>query len=148
MPLLRRRLAKLELYFNKKLSSEKSYIFFDKTISICQLALVDAIFKSSFLLQNFKLPFIQEQTEGCSRIGRPCVAEIRWYDGTDDGLVDVRPMVELWGNDSEIQRYHELRSLPSNARLTNTEIAEMVLAEDWPSKLKIKHDLKLDDVTS
>ena len=57
-------------------------------------------------------------------------------------------MVELWGNDSEVKRYLELRSLPSNATLTNTDIAEMVLEEDWPSKLKAQHELKVNGVTS
>ena len=122
--------------------------YFDKTIPVCQLGLADAIFRAGFLLQNFKVAFIQERPEGCSNIGRPCVAEIRWYGGTDEGLVDVRPMVDLWRSDSEVKRYHELRSLSSNATLTNTEIAEMVLAEDWASKLKLQHELKVNDVTS
>ena len=65
-----------------------------------------------------------------------------------EGSVDVRQMVDLWGSDSEVKRYHELRSLSSNATLTNTEIAEMVLAEDWASKLKLQHELRVNDVTS
>ena len=67
---------------------------------------------------------------------------------TDEGLVDVRPMVDLWGSNSEVKRYHELRSLSSNATLTDTEIAEMVLAEDWASKLRLQHELKVNDVNS
>ena len=74
------------------------------------------------------------------------MAEIRWCGGIDEGLVDVRPMVDLWGNDSEVKQYHELRLLPSNATLTYTEIAEMVLTEDWPTKLKVQHELKMDGV--
>ena len=61
------------------------------------------------------------------------MVEIRWYSGADEGLVDARLMVDLWGSDSEVMRYHELRPLSSNATLTNAEIAEMVLAEDWAS---------------
>ena len=43
MPLLRRRLANQELQLNKKWSNERSYIYFDKTILVCQLALAGAI---------------------------------------------------------------------------------------------------------
>ena len=34
--------------------------YFDKTIPVCQLGLADAIFRAGFLLQNFKVAFIQE----------------------------------------------------------------------------------------
>ena len=122
--------------------------YFDKTISVNQLALADSIFRVGFLLQNFKVVFIQERPEGYSNVGRPSVVEIHWYSGTDEGLVGVRPMVDLWGSDSEVERYHELRLLFSNATLTDTEIAEMVLAEDWASKLKLQHELKVNNVTS
>jgi hypothetical protein len=82
--------------------------FFDKRIKINQLGLVDRIFRSSFLLQNFKLPFIQERSDNAATTNRPCKCEIRMYGATDDGLVDVRPEVELWGLDSEIDRWHVL----------------------------------------
>ena len=51
-------------------------------------------------------------------------------------------------SDAEVKRYHKLRLLSSNATLTNTEIAEMVLADDWASKQKLQHELKINDVTS
>ena len=66
------------------------------------LWLVPYVFRAGFLLQNFKMAFIQERSEGCSDVGRPCVAETRWYGGTDEGLVNVHPMVDLWSNGSEI----------------------------------------------
>ena len=88
--------------------------YFDKTISVNQLALADSIFRVGFLLQNFKVAFIQERPEGCSNVGRPCVVEIHWYSGMDEGLVGVRPMVDLWGSDSEVKQFHALRLLPSN----------------------------------
>ncbi|KAL7529985.1 hypothetical protein ACHAWF_003195 [Thalassiosira exigua] len=65
----------------------------------------DLIFHSSFLLQNFKLAFIQ---------GRPSVAEICWYGATDDGSIDVRSEPELWGLDPEFVRWHELCNLEEN----------------------------------
>ena len=97
--------------------------YFDKTIPVNQLALADFIFRTGFPLQNFKKAFIQERPEGCSNVGPPCVVEIRWYGRTDEGLVDVHPMVDLWGNDSEVKPYRESRLLLSNATLTTTEIA-------------------------
>ena len=112
------------------------------------MALADTIFRSSFLLQNFKLPFIQEIPDSISSVNCFCVAEICWYSATDEGLVNVRPMVELRGNDSKIKSYHELRSLASNSTLTDTDIVEMVLDKDWPSKLKTRHEQKVEDVTS
>ena len=38
--------------------------------------------------------------------------------------------------------------MPGNATLTKTEIAEMMLTEDRPSKLKVQHELKVDNVAS
>ena len=55
------------------------------------------------MLQNFKLEFIQERDDTTNN-ARPCKAEIRWYGATDDGLVDVRPMVDLWGMGLEVER--------------------------------------------
>ena len=74
-------------------------------------------------MQNFKRPFIQERPDGASAGNRPCTAEIRWYlCATDDGLVDVRPTVELWGLDAEVKRWRELRLSEYNAALSNLEI--------------------------
>lgn len=93
-------------------------------------------------IANFKLPFIQEQTPDQSAdatTGRPCVAGIRFYGAMDDGLVDVRPDIELWGLEEEIKRWEQLYNLPEHATKSKLEISEMVLAEDWPSKLRRQH---------
>ena len=118
--------------------------FFDRSIRIDQVGLADLIFRSGYLLQNFVLPFIQEQGPTKNDAGRPCKAEIRWYDGTDDGLVDVRPMIELWGTEPEIRRWGVLRGLDENKELSDTEISELVLGEDWPAQLRRDHRTKLN----
>ena len=68
--------------------------FFDATIPMNQLGLVTAIFRSSFLLQNVKLPFVQERSDDKSA-NRPCKAEICWYVANNDGLMDVCMTVGL-----------------------------------------------------
>lgn len=78
--------------------------------------------------------------------GRPCKAEIRWHGALESGLVDVRADIVLWGTASEIERWHELRDLETNKELSNTEISELVLAEDWPTKLKRIHIEQLDKI--
>ena len=47
----------------------------------------------------------------------------------DGGLVDVRPMVERWGLDVEVKRWHKLWSMEDHD-LTDTEVSERVFAED------------------
>ena len=126
---------------NGQMKSSTNY--FDSKIKVNQIGLADRIFRSGFLLQNFKLPFIQERCD-TANAARPCKAKIRWYGATDDGLVDVRPNVEMWGLDSEVERWAELRANDSFAHLTNTEISELVLEEDWPSKMKAKHEANID----
>ena len=119
--------------------------FFDRNIRVDQIGLADLIFRSSYLLTNFKLGFIQDRYESIVvEGGRPCKAEIRWYDGTDDGLIDIRPDIELWGTDPEIKRWYELRKLEENKQLTDTAISELVLVEDWPKKLRSEHEAQLD----
>jgi len=113
--------------------------FFDRNIRIDQIGLADLIFRSGYLLTNFMLGFIQGRDNKATTGPRHCKAKVRYYEGTDDGLIDVRPMIELWGLESEIARWHELISMPSNAHLTRTEISELVLDEDWPSKLRKEH---------
>ena len=125
--------------------SKQSTPFFDSKIKLQQIGLADLIFRSSFLLQNFKLPFIQERPDSAPATGRPCKAEVRWHGATDKGLVDVRPTVELWGLDSEVKQWHELRSAEEHANLTDTNISEIVLAEDWTSKLRQKHNEAIDN---
>ena len=70
---------------------KQATIFFDRKIQINQLGLADKVFRASFLLQNFKLPFIQERSDNAANTGRLCKCEIWLYGATDDGLVDVRP---------------------------------------------------------
>ena len=111
--------------------------FFDSKIRMSQIGLADLVFRSSYLMTNFKLGFIQERgdVEGPAE-GRPCKAEIRWYGATDEGLVDVRPSIELWGLEVEIKRWNELRDLADNKDLSDTEISELVLAEEWPTRMR------------
>lgn len=113
--------------------------WFDKNVKVNQIGLADLIFRSSFLLQNFKLGFIQGRNNQSNKERRPCKAEIRYYGGEDDGLIDVRPYVELWGNESEMKRWEELRSLSANEDLSDTEISELLLKEDLPSQLRTRH---------
>ena len=117
--------------------------FFDRKIQIKQIGLADKIFRSSNLLQNFSLPFIQDRDPEAPQTGRPCKAEIRYYGGTDDGLMDVRPLPEYWALDSELERWHELRNDESNNHLDDTQISELVFDEDWPAKLRKEHYDKL-----
>ena len=84
---LTQKVGKTRIVVEQKNGQMKQFTnFFDSTININQLALADAIFKSSYLIQNFKLPFIQERSDGASAGNRPCAAEIRWYGATDEGL--------------------------------------------------------------
>lgn len=124
--------------------------YFNGIIPILQIGLAPLLLRVCFLMQNFRPAFIQ----GCNdpdidvsaneRHLRPSRAEIRWYDGTDDGLVDVRAEVHLWGTNAEIQRFAELRKLNSNTGKTNTDIAELVLAENWPDKEAAEHRAYID----
>ena len=127
---------------------KRSANYFDRRIQVNQIGLADRIFRSAYLLQNFKLPFIQERSDTVSAGRRPCKAKIRWYGATDDGLVDVRPMVELWGLDVEIERFAELRALDSNKHLSDTDISELILEEDWPAQMKAKHKANIDSDNS
>ena len=74
---------------------------------------------------------------------RSCKAEIRYYGATDDGLTDIRCDVALWGTNTEIRRWHELRESPANVKKTDIEISESVLKEDIVSDLRRKHVAKL-----
>ena len=125
---------------------KQSSAFFDRRIRIDQIGLADLICRARYLLQNFKLPFIQQRNpNNDTPEGRPCKAEIRWYNGTDEGLVDIRPHVELWGCDSEVARWYELRDNPANDELSNLDISLVVLNEDWPTKLRKEHSAKLEE---
>lgn len=122
--------------------------FFDRNIRIDQTGLADLIFRTSYLLTNFKLGFIQGRDERSESTRRPCKAEIRYHGATDDGLTDIRPDVDMWGNDSEVERWNELRNLPQYANHSDTDISELVLEEDWPSKLRKKDLAEVENMLS
>ena len=70
--------------------------FFDTKIKIVQIGLANLIFESSYLLCNFKLPFIQGRSEFADdSAGRPCRAKIYWGGASNDGLVEIRLFVVL-----------------------------------------------------
>ena len=117
---------------------KQSTAFFDRRIRIDQLGLADLIFRSSYLLTNFKLPFIQDQS-GATDKTTMCNAEIRYYGGTADGLVDIRPHVDLWGCDEEKVLWRNLREKEENAGLDDIEISELVYEQDIPAKLRKIH---------
>jgi hypothetical protein len=116
--------------------------YFNGVVPITQLALAPLLLQNSFLLQNFKPGFIQTAAESQHDAGgaaclRPSRAEIRWYGGTDEGLADVRERLDLWALESEKRRFKELEQQYGNTK-TKLELVEMLLAEDWPSKLRQK----------
>ena len=57
-------------------------------------------------------------------------------------------MVNMWGLDVEIERWAELRALDSNKHLSDTDISELILEEDWPAKMKAKHKANIDSDNS
>ena len=119
----------------------------DKHVRMDQVGLADLIFFSTFLLTNFKLPFIQDRPEDDENAGpRPCKAEIRYGGATDSGLVDARGEILLWGTKTEKQRWHELRTLQEYAGLSDSELSRKVLNENWPAKLKEIHIEKLNSL--
>ena len=103
-----------------------------------QLGVDPLILRVCYLMQNFHLPFIQGRhlTEEWSDEGPdakrlcPSRAEIRWYGGSDDGLVDVRGNVSMWGTNREIKRFEDLRSLDEHKDKSDIDIGEMVLEEN------------------
>ena len=121
--------------------------YFNGTIPILQLGLAPLILRVAIMLQNFKLAFIQgaDSPDTCDHL-RPSRAEIRWYGGTDDGLIDIRDHPELWATETEKKRIQELKAEYECAgkRISDTEIAEIVLAEDWPSKQRHELSRKLE----
>ena len=53
-------------------------------------------------------------------------------------------MIDLWGLESEIARWHEIRNDEDARDLTDTEASDIVLSEDWPSKLRKIHIQKIE----
>ena len=81
--------------------------------------------------------------------GKSCKAEVRWYRATDGGLVDVRlEVVDLWGLDSEIMRWNEIRKDKINSMLLDIEVLEMVFTEDWPAKACVRHLERIGSISS
>jgi hypothetical protein len=128
--------------------------YFNGAVPILQLGLAPIIMRVCFLMQIFRPRYIQGnhvddksdlyynqkqsddiEDDDDSAVGRPSRAEICWYGATDDGLIDVRPHVHLWGSQKEIHRFHELKVMECNKNLTPTEIAEIALQENWHAKL-------------
>ena len=117
---------------------KKKAAFFDRRVRMDQIGLADLIFRSSYLMMNFRLPFIQGRDGSMKHSdGRPCKAEIRWFGGIDDGLVDIREEVDLWGMDAEVALWHELwEKHPDKSKLA---ISKMVLDANLPEKYGREH---------
>jgi hypothetical protein len=130
--------------------------YFNGVIPVLQLGLAPLLMRVCFFMQNFRPVYIQgcrrdpdadaydydkeddEETESTPS-ERPCRGEVRWYGATDRGLIDVREHVHLWGCPKEIARFNELLKDDTMIGKSRTELAEIVLAEDWPSKLLKEH---------
>ena len=63
-------------------------------------------------------------------------------------MVGVRPEVELWVLELEIERWHVLQNDEHNNNISDTEISELVFVEDWLEKLKELHVAKMNSATS
>ena len=68
--------------------------YFNTLIPLLQLGFAPILMHICFFMQNLRPAFISgvyvdepDTWGGCDM--RPCRAEIRWYGGTDEGLVDV-----------------------------------------------------------
>ena len=114
-------------------------LFSNQNIRVDRIGLGDLIFRSSYLLANFRIGFIQGRDNKTTNAARHCKAKFRYYEGTDYGLIDVGKFVDSWGLESEITLWNDLRSKLSNTHLTATDILELVLDEDYPSKLRKQH---------
>jgi hypothetical protein len=91
-------------------------------------------------MQNFKPGYIHGHDKSKPvKGGRPYRGEVRWYGATDNGLIDVRPNVLLWGTQKETKRFEEIKKA-TDCMLSDLEIAEKVLAEDWPKKEREDHE--------
>jgi len=118
--------------------------FFDQKIHIDQVGIADLICRAGYMMQNFKLPFIQQcNADHDPPEGRPCKAEIRWYGALDDGLIDIRPHMEFWGCNSDVAHWHELIDNAMYLALSDLDISAMVLDEEWPAKLRREHEEEL-----
>jgi hypothetical protein len=111
--------------------------YFNGVIPILQLSMAPLLLRVCYLMQNFRPGYIQGHSQEPKNGPRPSRAEVRYYGGTDDGLVDVRPHVHLWGTKKEIERFSALARMHPNK--TKSDLAEMVLSENWPEKEAGEH---------
>ena len=96
------------------------------------------IARISYLLQNFRKAIVQNRDPSDANPdgGRPCRAEIRWYGATDEGLIDVRDDIRLWGLECEKQRMKELLEMNEYKNKTKIELADIILSERWDLKMR------------
>ncbi len=89
-------------------------------------------------MQNFRPGYVQGRRKKASdkTDGRPCRAEVRWYDATEDGLFDARPTPQLWATRSEMERWSELRRENESPSDTAISILVQVLKENIPERLR------------
>jgi hypothetical protein len=65
--------------------------------------------QKNYLLQNFHPALIRGQSmEGTEDNPRPCRARVRWCDATDEGRLDARDMINLWGSKQEREHFAQL----------------------------------------
>lgn len=113
--------------------AKQSAHWLDGSTPLTQLGLLSLVMRTCFLIQNFHVGFVQGRRETPSE-GRPSRAEVRYYGETEDGLFDARPHPELWATKTEQERFDQLQQLdPKRSRI---DIAEQVLQEDWPTRLR------------
>ena len=88
--------------------------------------LVTHIMRVSFLMANFKVPYVHGVTTGSSN-QRECRAAVRYHGSSHEGLEDVRDRPELWATKIDLARHMKLsKALPL---LTAIEVTEFVLDE-------------------
>eukprot|EP00978_Attheya_sp_CCMP212_P030655 scaffold113536_cov54-Attheya_sp.AAC.1 len=103
---------------------KQSTSFFDSPIAILQLGLADLLLRI-----GYKAKMV--------RMDDPVVPKFVGMAGAMDiGLTDVRPIVELWGTQEEVKTWHELRNFETNRDLSDLDISNIVLAEDYPAKMR------------
>ena len=120
--------------------------YLNALIPCLQFGAISMIVRISYHMQNFKssiiqnrdpedsLPVVDDDEEELEVGGRPCRAEVRWYGGTDAGLVDVRGNVRLWGLQCEVERHAALSAMEEHRGKSAVEISEIVLGERWDLK--------------
>ena len=122
-------------------------------IPCLQFGIISQVVQVGYLLQNFKkliiqnrLPDENQHSDG----GRPCRAEVRWYEATDDGLRDVWGNICLWGLKSKIDLHERMSTTDEHKNKTAIEISELVFAERLDLKncrelYRIVHGIEYED---